>query len=94
MLLGRGRGREDGSPEEAPGGSQLGVLRARLGQLYSQAWAGPGGWEGGRSHPSDLLGVQRPDRSLSPEEGAVWTVDRWLLLWVRSLYLGLGSLTS
>ena len=39
------------SPEEGPGGSQLGVLRARLGQLYSSPGLGLGG-EGGRSHPS------------------------------------------
>lgn len=31
------------SPGAAPGGSGLAVPRVRLGRLYSQPWAGPGG---------------------------------------------------
>lgn len=59
----------DVSPQEGPGGSQVGVLRARLGQLYSSPGLGLGLGEEGGGHTPRLLGAPQPDRSLSPEEG-------------------------
>ena len=59
---------------------------------WARVVGGGRGWEEGRSHPSDLLGAQHPDRSLSLRRGlsrraqrAVWmphrpgASDRWSL---------------
>lgn len=61
----------------------LGVRGARLGQLYSQPWVGPGWWEGGGEvTPLTLLGAQQPDGSLSPSRGLSrkGTKAVWMLL--------------
>ena len=77
----------DVSPEEAPGGSQQrGVLRARLGQLYSSPGLGQDGGRGERLGGREVTPLRPPGSSASrqvpePEEGGCLDCGQMVLLW-------------